>query len=100
MLKNWMIVIFTFASFSIAAGEKVRPFELPYYEKNEVFKLSDHMGKKQIVLNFWASWCTSCIEELPLLKALKQKYPQALFIAINSGERKKLVKKFLKKYYL
>lgn len=32
---------------------------LPPYRKEwgETFKLSDHLGRKPIVLNFWASWC-------------------------------------------
>ena len=34
-------------------------------------KLSDFTGQV-ILLNFWASWCTPCIEEIPSLNRLKQ----------------------------
>lgn len=54
----------------------------------------------KILINFWASWCTGCIQELAELLALKEKYKdqKVLFIAINAGESKKKIKKFIKKY--
>ncbi len=37
-----------------------------------------------IILNFWATWCTPCLEELPSLVELKKKYPKdVLIIGIN-----------------
>jgi thiol-disulfide isomerase/thioredoxin len=69
------------------------------YAKGSSFKLQDHVGKKIIVLNFFASWCTSCIQELPLLHSLQEKYKDdAHFIAINVGERPGIIAKFLKKH--
>lgn len=35
------------------------------------FKLSDYAGKK-LVINFWATWCPPCVEELPLLNQFYQ----------------------------
>ena len=38
-------------------------------------RLSDYVGKKQLILlDFWASWCIPCIQEVPLLKKLQEKY--------------------------
>ena len=34
----------------------------------------------------------------PELQALKSKYNDALYIAINNGEKKKIIKKFLKRH--
>lgn len=62
------------------------------------FRLSDYLGKQVIVINFWASWCPSCITEIPELHQLKKDHPNALYIGINAGERKSKVKRFLKKY--
>lgn len=41
-------------------------FELQDREGN-VYRLSDHRGKV-ILLNFWATWCGPCREEIPDLK--------------------------------
>ncbi len=36
------------------------------------FRLSDHLRKDIILLNFWATWCTPCLGEMPELEKLHQ----------------------------
>jgi thiol-disulfide isomerase/thioredoxin len=38
-----------------------------------VFKLKDFAGKA-VILDFWATYCAPCIEEIPHLKELQKKY--------------------------
>lgn len=61
-------------------------FTLKTMEGNP-FTLSDHKGKV-IVLNFWATWCAPCREEIPdfieLQKELKDK--GVLFVGISLDE--------------
>jgi thiol-disulfide isomerase/thioredoxin len=80
------------------AAETIKPFELPVHGETETFKLADALKKGKVLLNFWASWCTSCVQELPLLEALKTKNPGVTFVAINAGDTPKAIAKFLKKY--
>ncbi|MGB6431539.1 MAG: TlpA disulfide reductase family protein [Candidatus Acidiferrales bacterium] len=46
--------------------------------------LSEHKGKI-VVVNFWATWCGPCREELPMLNQLAGQYPAAdvFFVAIS-----------------
>ncbi len=41
---------------------------------------------KVVVLNFWASWCAPCIEEMPSLEALQHELPQIQIVAVASDE--------------
>ncbi len=42
-------------------------------------KLKDSRGKA-VVLDFWATYCPPCIEEIPHLKSLKAKYGEELVV--------------------
>lgn len=39
--------------------------------KGNAVELSDFKGKK-ILLNFWATWCTPCLEEMPSMEKAQQ----------------------------
>jgi thiol-disulfide isomerase/thioredoxin len=46
--------------------------------------LSRYIGRKPLLLEFWATWCESCQELLPQMRAAQQKYGSAVeFIGIN-----------------
>ena len=61
--------------------------------------LKDYRGKKTVVVNFWASWCDACQEEIPLLNALQKKYEgqPLVFLGVNAGEDARRVEKFVSK---
>jgi thiol-disulfide isomerase/thioredoxin len=46
-------------------GDKAPPFELTLVDGTKV--KSEELEGKVIILNFWATWCAPCREELPLL---------------------------------
>lgn len=43
---------------------------------------------KRLLINFWASWCVPCRDEMPALNALAQKYNSEKFMVlpVNTGE--------------
>ena len=53
----------------------------------ENIKLSELRGEV-VMLNFWASWCAPCRQEMPLLEALYKKYSDLGFtiLAVNVEE--------------
>lgn len=63
--------------------------------EGEKVALSDYRGKV-VVLNFWASWCGPCVNEMPLIDRVRQaNVPEAEVLYINVGESKGTVREFL-----
>lgn len=48
-----------------------------------------------VVLNFWATWCAPCIEELPSLMAMQRQLPQVKVLAVSTDEDASAYRKFL-----
>lgn len=61
------------------------------------FTLSEHEGEV-VLLNFWATWCSPCVGEMPAFERLYEEYgDQMQILAVNSGEEKEIVDAFLEK---
>ena len=59
------------------------------------FTLSEQQGKV-VLLNFWATWCSPCVEEMPALEKVYQEYgDQVEVLAVDCGEEKETVDQFL-----
>lgn len=54
-----------------------------------------HFRGRVVVLNFWASWCAPCLEELPTLEALQQQLPKVQVLAISTDEDPTAYQRFL-----
>ena len=89
---------------------KIGAIPIKDYKKTPNFCLEELNGEKVqiaalkgkiIFLNFWATWCGPCIEEMPSMEALYQHYKKTNFlfltISLDCGGREP-VRKFIEKH--
>ncbi|NEU29663.1 TlpA family protein disulfide reductase [bacterium LRH843] len=87
----------------VQAGQEAYPIELTTLQGKQV-SLAENKGKP-VVLNFFATWCHPCQEEMPVIVEMEKKLREkdAAFLAINltSEEQKNskpVLRQFLKHY--
>lgn len=100
-MKQIITVIFAcLLSVALQAKELSGPapdFALTTLDGEKV-KLSDLKGHV-VMINFWASWCGPCRQEMPLLNDIYASYKKAGFVllGVNLDESAEDAKAFLKK---
>jgi thiol-disulfide isomerase/thioredoxin len=63
----------------------------------QTIRLSQFRGKI-VLLNFWATWCAPCIDELPSLQALQKLRPDIQVLAVSIDDDPDAYAAFLKQY--
>ena len=79
-------------------GEQAPTFELTADDGSGA-SLGDYRGK-YVLLNFWATWCPPCIQELPSLNTLHRELePNGLVVlGISVDENKQAYENFLERF--
>jgi thiol-disulfide isomerase/thioredoxin len=55
---------------------------------------------KVVLLNFWASWCAPCVEEIPSLEELQRRMPGVTVVAVSTDEDRQAYQKFLAEHHI
>lgn len=80
-------------------GDDARDFTFPDLNGKDV-TLSSFYGKKVVLINIWATWCTECKRELPTVQKLYEKFKgddfEVLAVSIDAAGAKVIIP-FMKK---
>lgn len=74
-------------------GSLANDFALENLNAEQV-RLSDLRGKV-VVVNFWATWCIPCVEEMPSFQEFQNQYPDIVMLGIDQEEGLEQVRTFL-----
>jgi len=96
-----------FAALAVAAGARAHEVR-PWTRAAPPLALSDLNGKpwelsalqgRAVMLNFWATWCEPCREEMPSLQAMAQRHEadSLLVLMVNYRESEPGIRRFLER---
>lgn len=85
---------------TVIANDKQEPIALSSWKiadmRGDVFSPSSSNGKVKII-NFWATWCPSCVAELPEFQKLYNQYKGKVDFYFISNESPVVIHKFMQK---
>ena len=96
-MRYLIFVLFCFAG---AAGQSQPQLSLKDMD-GKAHSLADYRGRI-VVLNFWATWCVPCKDEMPVFVEAQRKYGQRnltiLAASLDDARTQKYVRKFVQAY--
>ena len=98
LLAVFVYVIFdSFHERLVVVGDSAPDFSITADNGRTV--TTSNFGGKLLVLNFWATWCPPCIEELPSLNAFQRQFANSgvVVLGISVDKDEKLYRDFLAK---
>ena len=98
VLRTFAALFFLSAATSATAAEAVE-ISLPDVNGTPR-RLADYRGRI-VVVNFWATWCAPCVEEIPLLMSIEDKYAargvEVIGISTDDRRTKRRIPYFLRR---
>ncbi|GLQ30048.1 TlpA family protein disulfide reductase [Litoribrevibacter albus] len=100
IIKTMWALCLLFGMNLASAGQQASDFALRSVADGNI-RLSEYYGDV-VMLNFWATWCGPCKQELPILEQLQKKFKRAGFtvLAINVDTPDVDVSGYLKEFNL
>ena len=79
---------------TLAIGDKAPPISLFKLESNKYFRSKEFLGKKNLVVSFFATWCVPCAKEIPELIQMSTEFEDDFqFVLVDVNEKKDKVQK-------
>lgn len=91
-MQRWLVI----AMLAITLGNPLCGGPAPNFSGKKldgtVFQLKDAVGKRLIVVDFWATWCAPCVKALKKLQAIHESRPDVLVLAVSIDDGASMAK--------
>ena len=83
---------------TLSVGDIASGFEAQRLN-GSTFRLADYRGKKAVLIDFWATWCPPCVDEIPMIKSIAETYrDQGLeVVGVSLDRDEQALRDFVKK---
>ena len=90
------LVLIASSASALSPGDAPPAIDMPDQTGKKVDLVT--LKGKAVLVDFWASWCGPCKEEMPVLEALHEKYAAQglVIVGVNIDSNPKKMNKFLK----
>ncbi len=91
------VIVFSLRDTSAKEGDKAPDFSIVTDRGTRI--TPEQFGGKVLVLNFWASWCVPCVEEIPSLNEMQKRFAKSgvVVVAVSTDKNGQKYRAFLNK---
>jgi cytochrome c biogenesis protein CcmG, thiol:disulfide interchange protein DsbE len=95
-----LVIVYSVQDHVVGVGDTAPEFRVKT-DSGAVITPKD-FGGKVLILNFWASWCAPCVQEMPSLNQIQQMFgPQGLVVlGVNVDSKEELYRNMLKRFQI
>lgn len=91
-MRNWLAVPLLALSLLSPAQAGPAPDFSGKLLNGSRFQLREAIGKRPIIVDFWATWCAPCVKALKKLQAIHETRPDVLVLAISIDDASSMAK--------
>jgi cytochrome c biogenesis protein CcmG, thiol:disulfide interchange protein DsbE len=95
-----LVIVYSVQDHVVGVGDSAPEFRVKT-ERGAVITPKD-FGGKVLILNFWASWCTPCVQEMPSLNQIQQMFASQglVVLGVNVDSKEEFYRNMLKRFQI
>ena len=92
------VIVYSVQDHVVAVGDSAPNFRVK--TENGAIMTPKDFGGKVLILNFWASWCAPCVQEIPSLNQIQKMFASQglVVLGVNVDSKEELYRNMLQRF--